>query len=271
MTTTALDPIKLKHRAMWAMGDYDALATEVIPELGTTLVAAAGAAAGQRVLDVAAGSGNASLPAAATGAAVTASDLCPELVAIGRRRSTERGLPVDWAEADAERLPYPDDAFDTVLSCVGVMFAPFHQPVADELVRVTRPGGTIALVNWTPTGFIGQLFSTMKQFLPPPPAGASPGPLWGDPVHVRALFGDRVTDVSAEKRLLPVRRFADGPAFRDFFARTYGPTISAYRAVADDPARTAELDTALVDLARRHQRADGAMDWEYLLFTARVG
>ena len=135
---------------MWALGDYDRIATEVIADLGPALVSAAGIGPGQRVLDVAAGSGNASIPAAATGARVVATDLTPELVQIGAQRSAALGLDIDWQEADAEHLGFAADEFDTTISCVGVMFAPFHQPVADELVRVTRPGGTIALINWTP-------------------------------------------------------------------------------------------------------------------------
>src|SRR6476619_1084035 len=195
-----LDPIKQKHRAMWALGDYDVVATDVVSELGPTIVDAAGITPGTRVLDVAAGSGNASLPAAAAGGQVVASDLTPELLEIGRHRAAGQGLDIEWVEADAEHLPFDDGDFDTVLSCVGVMFAPFHQPVADELVRVTKPGGRIALVNWTPEGFIGQLFAAMKPFAAAPPPGATPGPLWGDPDHVRTLFDGKVSELRTERR-----------------------------------------------------------------------
>jgi ubiquinone/menaquinone biosynthesis C-methylase UbiE len=221
------------------------------------------------VLDVAAGSGNASLPAAERGADVIASDLTPELLDVGQRRAAERGLDLTWVEADAEFLPFDDDEFDVVTSCVGVMFAPFHQPVADELVRVTRPGGTIALANWTPEGFIGRMFGVMRDFVPPPPAGAQPGPLWGTEAHVRALFGNRVTELRAEPRLLTIDRFTDAEHFRDFFKEYYGPTIAAYRNVADDPGRTLALDAALVELARSGGADTGPMQWEYLLVTAR--
>jgi ubiquinone/menaquinone biosynthesis C-methylase UbiE len=265
-----LDPIKTKHRAMWAMGDYDRIATEVIYELGGALVDAANVRPGEHVLDVAAGSGNASLPAAIAGARVVATDLTPELVQIGRERASAHGLDIAWQEADAEHLPFADGEFDVVLSCVGVMFAPFHQPVADELVRVTRTGGRIALINWTPDGFIGQLFATMKPFNPPPPAGATPGPLWGDEAHVRSLFGDAVTNLRAERKTLRVDRFASAAEFREFFASFYGPTISAYRNIADDPERIATLDKALVDLADRFGAATGTMEWEYLLVVAEV-
>jgi SAM-dependent methyltransferase len=265
-----LDPIKTKHRAMWALGAYDRVATEVIPELGDVLVKAAGLQPGDYVLDVAAGSGNASLPAARTGAHVVASDLTPELVDIGRERAAAQGLDITWQEADAEHLPFASDEFDVVMSCVGVMFAPFHQPVADELVRVTKPGGRIALINWTPSGFIGQLFATMKPFAAAPPAGATPGPLWGDEAHVRTLFGDAVTDLRVERRTLRVNRFASAAEFREFFGSFYGPTIAGYRNIADDPARIAELDAALLKLANDFGAASGTMEWEYLLAVARV-
>jgi ubiquinone/menaquinone biosynthesis C-methylase UbiE len=261
-------PIKLKHKAMWAFGNYDAVATEVIPELGTVIVDAADITTGQQVLDVAAGSGNASLPAAERGARVTAGDLTPELLDVGRQRATDRGLDVTWVEADAEFLPFGDGEFDVVMSCVGVMFAPFHRPVADQLARVTRPGGTIALINWTPEGFIGRMFGVMKQFVPAPPPGAQPGPLWGTTAHVRDLFGDRITDLRAERRQLTVNRFTGAEHFRDFFKSYYGPTIAAYRNVADDPAGEAALDEALVQLARDAGADTGRMGWEYLLVTA---
>jgi SAM-dependent methyltransferase len=268
--SAVLDPIKAKYRALWALGDYDRVATEVVAELGGVLVAAAGVQADELVLDVAAGSGNASLPAAAAGGRVVATDLTPELVQIGRQRSAAQGLNVTWQEADAEHLGFADGEFDVVVSCVGVMFAPFHQPVADELVRVTRPGGRIALINWTPSGFIGQMFATMKPFASAPPAGATPGPLWGDEAHVRSLFGDSVTELRAQRRMLRVDRFASGAEFRDFFATFYGPTIAAYRNIADDPERIAALDQALVELANEHGAADGVMEWEYLLVVAQV-
>ncbi|HEY0636903.1 MAG TPA: methyltransferase domain-containing protein [Pseudonocardiaceae bacterium] len=267
--TTSTDPataLKARHRAMWALGDYSAVATELIPELGPVLVAAAGVRPGDRVLDVAAGTGNAAVPAARAGAHVVASDLTPELLEAGRRLAPNAA--VDWRTADAEALPFADGEFDVVMSCVGVMFAPHHQAAADELTRVCRPGGTIALLSWTPEGFIGRMFATMKPYAPPPPPGASPPPLWGDEAHVRALLGDRVTDVTAERRTVRITRFPDGAAFRDYFRAHYGPTIAAYRGLAGDPVRTAGLDDDLAAHGDRHHDGDG-MDWEYLLLTAR--
>ncbi|WP_039796853.1 class I SAM-dependent methyltransferase, partial [Nocardia araoensis] len=216
MSESGSTDLKRRHRAIWALGDYPSIATEVIPGLGRRLVDACCIGPGQHVLDIAAGSGNAAIPAAEAGAEVVASDLTPELFEAGRRLAADRGVELRWQEADAEALPYADAEFDAVISCVGVMFAPFHQAAADEMVRVTKPGGTIGLINWTPTGFIGQMFATMKPFAPPPPPGAQPPPMWGDEAHVRSLLGDRVTDLELRRETAVIDRFADGTEFRDF-------------------------------------------------------
>lgn len=218
MTTidVALDVrIKSAHRQIWASGDYPAVASEVIPELGAVLVRALRVQPNDEVLDVAAGSGNAAIPAARVGARVTATDLTPELFDVGRRDAAVAGVTVNWLEADAERLPFEDGSFDVAMSSVGVMFTPFHQRSADELVRVVRPGGRIGLINWTPGGFIGTVFAAMKPYAAPPPAGAQPPPLWGDPDHVARLFGDAVTGLRTERRMLTVDRFR---AASDFLA-----------------------------------------------------
>lgn len=269
MTQSVSGDLKAKHRAMWALGDYPRVAADVIPELGLRLVRACGIGPGQRVLDVAAGSGNAAIPAAETGAEVVATDLTPELLEIGRRNAVAAGVDLVWEPADAEALPYAEAEFDAVLSCVGVMFAPFHQAAASELVRVTRPGGTIGLINWTPTGFIGQMFARMKPFAPPPPPGAQPPPLWGEEDHVRALLGDRVAGLEMRRERAVVDCFADAAAFRDFFKTNYGPTIAVYRALAAEPERAEQLDRELVELAAEHDLGNGRMEWEYLLVTAR--
>ncbi|MEV1133007.1 class I SAM-dependent methyltransferase [Rhodococcus coprophilus] len=271
-SSTTLDvdrALKAKHRAMWALGDYPAVATDVIPSLGEKLVSACQVGAGDRVLDIAAGAGNAAIPAALAGADVVATDLTPELFDAGRRAADRAGAAVTWQEADAEALPFDDASVDVTLSCVGVMFAPHHRTAADELVRVTRAGGGIGLLSWTPGGFIGQMFAAMKPYAPAPPPGAQPPPLWGDEDHVRELLGSRVGDVHARTESLRVDRFATGEAFRDFFKANYGPTIAVYRAIADDPEKVAALDDDLADLARRYDLGGGAMDWEYLLLTAR--
>ena len=180
MSSPASDAeLKTRHRAMWASGDYPSMVETFLLPLGPRLVEACGIGPGMRVLDVAAGTGNASVPAARTGAEVVASDLTPELFEAGRARAEAAGVELEWVEADAESLPFEDESFDVVMSSIGAMFAPRHQLVADELVRVCRPGGTLALLSWTPEGMIGALFRTMGPFAPPPPPGAQPPPLWG--------------------------------------------------------------------------------------------
>ncbi len=263
--------LKGKHRAMWALGDYPAVAAQIISTLGPILVEACGVQAGDRVLDVAAGTGNAAIPAAKTGATVVASDLTPELLDTGRTLAQQQGVELDWQQADAEALPFADDEFDVVLSCVGVMFAPHHQASADELVRVCRPGGTIGVLSWTPEGCIGQMFATMKPYAAaPPPPGSQPPPLWGNEDHVRGLFGESITDVTASRQTLEVNRFDQPEDLREFFKACYGPTIAAYRGIADDPDRVAALDKDLANLFHRFDRGSGTavLDWEYLLFTA---
>jgi SAM-dependent methyltransferase len=273
--TTAIDAaeadraLKTKHRAMWALGDYVAVASRVIPDLGAELARACAIGRGMRVLDIAAGPGNAAIPAALAGASVVACDLTPELLEAGRQEAARRGAELEWRHADAEQLPFADGEFDVVLSCVGVMFAPHHQASADELVRVCRSGGTIGLINWTPEGFIGQMFAMMKPYAPPPPPGAQPPPLWGREDHVRTLLGDRITGLTMRRESVRVDCFATPEAFRDFFKTCYGPTIAAYRAIADDPAAVAGLDEELAELARRHGAGTAPMEWEYLLITAR--
>ena len=261
--------IAARHRTMWASGDYPKLAAELVAPLGPVLVEAIGVDPGDRVLDVAAGTGNAAIPAATTGASVVASDLVPELLEHGRALAAELGVELEWREANAHALPFSDNESDVVMSCIGVMFAPFHQQAADELVRVTKPGGRIGLINWTPEGHIGQLFATMKPYMPAPPPGAQPPPLWGQEDHVRALLGDRVTDVAAERRTLTVDLFADGAAFRDYFKAVYGPTIAAYRNIEGDADRVAALDADIARIGDGFLKGDSTMEWEYLLLTAR--
>ncbi|BBZ17299.1 class I SAM-dependent methyltransferase [Mycolicibacterium gadium] len=273
MTSTATNDrqLKAKHRALWASGDYAAVAAELIPALGVELVRASGVKPGDHVLDVAAGSGNAAIPAAEAGAIVTASDLTPELFDAGRAIATRRGVELEWVEADAEALPFADNSFDAVISCVGVMFAPHHQAAADELVRVTRRGGTIALLSWTPEGFIGNLFKTMKPYAPPPPPGASPAPLWGSEDHVRELFGDRVSDLTMWRQTVMLDHCTEPTQFREYWKSNYGPTIAAYRFNADAPDRIEALDRDFLEFLTSWNRGDdqrAVWEAEYLLTTA---
>ena len=268
MSSTLSDPeLKARHRAMWASGDYPSMVETFLLPLGPRLVEACAIGEGVRVLDVAAGTGNASLPAARAGARVTASDLTPELLADGRRRAEEEGLELDWVEADAEHLPFDDGSFDVVMSSIGAMFAPHHQAVADELVRVCRPGGTIGLLSWTPEGMLGALFRTIGPFAPPPPPGAQPPPLWGSEEHVRDLFGARVDLHTMTREILEITAFEHPRDYGEHFKGRYGPTIAA-RANAEKTGRAAEFDEALdrfSDEWNRGTAEDARFEKEYLL------
>ncbi|MEV3904006.1 class I SAM-dependent methyltransferase [Mycobacterium sp. NPDC050551] len=263
--------LKAKHRALWASGDYPAVAAELIPSLGPALVRACAVRPGERVLDVAAGSGNAAIPAAAAGATVTAGDLAPELFDAGRRIAAERGVELEWVEADAEALPFADGAFDVVMSCVGAMFAPHHETTAGELVRVLRPGGRIGMINWTPSGFVGQLFATMKPYAAPPPPGAGSPPMWGDEAHVRNLFGDRVTGWTFERATVVLDHCTSPAQFREYWKRHYGPTIATYAYNAGAPDRVDALDRDFLRFLVGANRGDGdraVWEAEYLIATA---
>jgi SAM-dependent methyltransferase len=238
--------LKARHRKMWASGDYPAMVETFLLPLGPRLVEACGIESGMKVLDVAAGTGNASIPAAERGAQVVASDLTPELLDAGRRVAESKGVELEWVTADAENLPFADGEFDVVMSAIGAMFAPRHRAVADELVRVCRSGGTIGMLNWTPEGMIGALFRTMGPFAPPPPPGAQPPPLWGGEDHLREQFGDRVEWRTLEREDLEITAFRHAHEYGEHFKAYYGPTIVA-RANAEKTGREGELDSALED------------------------
>ncbi len=241
MTSTASD-LKAKHAAMWASGDYPGMVETFLTPLGPRLVDALGLTAGTRVLDVAAGTGNASIPAAERGADVVASDLTPELLQAGAARTSLENI--EWVTADAEALPFEDESFDVVMSSIGVMVAPHHQDAADELVRVCRAGGTLGLLSWAPDGMLGALFRTMAPYAPPPPPGASAPPLWGGEGHLRTLFGDRVEWQTMQRDVLEITAFEHAHDYGALFKARYGPTI-AIRANAVREGREAEFDAAL--------------------------
>jgi SAM-dependent methyltransferase len=259
--------LKARHRAMWGSGDYPLMVDTFLLPVGERLVEACGIGAGMRVLDVAAGTGNASLPAARRGADVTASDLTPGLLAAGRAQAEAEGLDLDWVEADAEQLPFPDGSFDVVMSAIGVMFAPHHQAAADELVRVCRPGGTIGLLSWTPEGMLGALFGTMKPYAPAPPPGAQPPPLWGGEEHLRGLLGDSVELHTLEREVLEITAFRRPQEYAEHFKAYYGPTI-ATRANAEREGRAGEFDDALrafCDEWNRGTADEARFEKEYLV------
>src|SRR5687768_14482861 len=259
--------LKARHRAMWASGDYPDMVETFLLPLGPRLVEACGIGPDVRVLDVAAGTGNASIPAAQRGARVTASDLTPELLEAGRARAEGEGVELEWVEADAENLPFEDGSYDVVMSSIGAMFAPHHQAVADELVRVCRPGGTIGMLNWTPEGMIGALFRTMGPFAPPPPPGAQPPPLWGSEEHLRELAGDRVEWRTLDRDILEITAFQKPRDYGEHFKARYGPTIAARNNAAKD-GREAEFDRALDEFCDEWNRGtpdQARFEKEYLL------
>jgi SAM-dependent methyltransferase len=265
-TTQAVQPdlaaVKARQQKMWASGDYAAVATRIV-SMAEHLAAAADLRPGDRVLDVATGSGNAALAAARYGAEVTGVDYVPELLERGRARAAAEALEITFDEGDAENLPYPDASFDAVLSCLGVMFAPDQEKAAAELVRVCRPGGTIALANWTPAGFIGQLLKTVARHVPPP-AGVRPPSLWGTEERLRELLGDAVSRLEITPRSY-LWRFRSPEEFAGFFKEKYGPTRKAFEAL--DAAGQERLWADLTALARDHDSEPGltvAMAAEYL-------
>jgi len=255
------------HRAMWALGDYALMAEEVMAPLGPVLVAAAGIGPGTRVLDVAAGSGNISLPAAKTGAAVVSTDLTPELLRRSQARAAAQGMTLDYREANAHALPFGDGEFDTVVSAIGVQFAPDQQRAADELVRVCRPGGTIGVLSWTPEGFFGRMLATIRPYRPSLSPATPPAALWGRERYVTGLLGERVGRVATLRGNLGVNRFDDAEAVHAYFKNHYGPTIEAYANISHNRVLSTELDAQLTELAEQYL-TDGTMEWEYLLLIA---
>jgi SAM-dependent methyltransferase len=272
-TTIALEALKQANRRTWASGDYSRIA-ELVTDIGERVADRAGIRAGGEVLDVAAGTGNAAIPAAQAGAQVIASDLTPELFVVGRRRTAEAGVAIEWITADAEDLPFDDGRFDYVLSSLGVQFAPRHEVVASELVRVCRPGGCIALCNWTPEGQVGEMLSIIGRYMPPPPPFASPPPRWGDEGHVRRLFGDVDADIELEfVRGTTPWRYDSADAYVAFKETTYGPMI-AVRARLEAEGRWDECRAALVEMMeRRNVATDGSLlvHAEYAIAVARKG
>jgi SAM-dependent methyltransferase len=247
--TSAVDyaAIKARQRETWASGDYAVIGT-TLQIVGESLCEAVDVQAGDRVLDVAAGNGNASLAAARRGADVTAADYVTSLLDRAQARAASEGLTIDTERADAEALPFPDGSFDVVLSTFGVMFAPNQEQASAELVRACRPGGRIGLANWTPSGFIGQMFKTVGRYVPPP-AGVRPPVAWGDEARLRELFGNEIQALSVQRRQF-VFRYRSAEHWLDSFRTYYGPTLKAFSTL-DDAARAA-LERDLLNLANDH-------------------
>ncbi len=270
---TPVAELKLAHRATWASGDYAAVARHIDDVPPRELLARMDIQPGQEVLDVATGTGNLAIRAAAAGAQVVGLDLTPELFGTARERAAAAGVVVDWVEGDAEELPYEDETFDRVLSAFGVQFAPRHEIVAQELAGVCRPGGRIGLVNWTPEGAIGELFKIMGRYMPAPPAFASPPPLWGSTDHVRRLFAGSRVELEFERGNNPWR-FESPDAWVSFMETAYGPTLKARQRLTAEGSWD-DCRAEIVALAeRRNEASDGSlhMEAEYLITVAhKVG
>jgi SAM-dependent methyltransferase len=249
-----LAAIKQRQQQTWASGDFSVVGSK-IHLVSERLVDTADLHAGWRVLDVATGTGSAAIAAARLGCSAVGIDYVPALLERGRLRAAAERLPVELLDGDAEALPFADGSFDAVTSVFGVMFAPDHARAAAELVRVCRPGGTIALASWTPDGFIGELLRTVGRHVPPP-AGLQPPTLWGTEQHLRGLFGDRIASLTVREVLFQTR-YRSPEDFVDVFRRTYGPTVKAFSALDGEGQDALEQD--MLELARRFDRlGDGA-------------
>lgn len=246
-----LAAIKDRQQEMWASGNYTAIGAGILL-MSELLCEAVELHAGQRVLDVATGSGNAALAAARRFGDVTGIDYVPSLIERARQRATAEGLAATFDVGDAEHLPYPDASFDVVLSVVGAMFCPDQEQAAAELLRVCRLGGKIGMVNWTPDGWAGQMFKTSAKFMPPPP-GLKPPVRWGTPEGIQELLGRGVSNLQITRRAQPLRFFSP-QHYVEYFRQNFGPSQRAFEALP--AAGQEELAGAMIDLARRFNTVD---------------
>lgn len=257
-----LAAIKQRQQATWASGDFAVIGV-TLQIVGEMLAEATDVRAGEQVIDVAAGNGNATLAAARRFANVTSTDYVPALLEKGRVRAAAEGLPVAFREADAEALPFPDAGFDVALSTFGVMFAPDHVRSAGEMLRVVRSGGRIGLANWTPEGFIGQLFKTIGQHLPPPAGLKSPG-MWGSEEYLNGLFGAQAAHIHAERKIFNFR-YASAAHWLRVFRDFYGPVHKAFAALDTGAGQALERDImALLDRFNTAGQASLVVPAEYL-------
>jgi SAM-dependent methyltransferase len=260
-----LTEAKQQAKTTWAAGDYDAI-VDYIWSVGGDLVERVGVTEGDEVLDAACGTGNATIPAAQTGARTTGLDITPELLEGARRRAAEAGVAVEWVEGDAEALPFDDASFDVVLSTFGCMFAPDHTKAAAEIARVVRPGGRIGIAAWTPDGSIGRFFQALSAFAPPPPPGFMPPPLWGDRDHVMNLFDGTGVELRFEEAAVHFE-FESAEAAAEEYATKFGPIVMLREALEPE-GRWDEAYAALIDFYREGEESEGgpiALDGEYLI------
>jgi ubiquinone/menaquinone biosynthesis C-methylase UbiE len=254
-TIGALGELKTRQHAAWSSGDYAVVGT-TLQIVGEELCEALDIRPGQKVLDVAAGNGNATLAAARRWCDVVSTDYVPSLLERGQLRAKAEGLPVEFKVADAEALPFADATFDIVVSTFGVMFTPDHDKAAAELLRVCRGGGKIGLANWTPEGFIGQLFKTLGKYLPPP-AGAKSPVLWGTPSRITGMFGATAASIKAERRHFTFR-YRSPEHFLEIFRNYYGPMLKAFTAL-DETNRQGLRHDLLALIGRMNAADDGTM------------
>jgi ubiquinone/menaquinone biosynthesis C-methylase UbiE len=265
VSADAVGELKQKHHATWAAGDYNLIA-QLVEEAGRSCVEEAEIEPGQDVLDVACGTGNATIAAAGKGAKVTGLDLTPELFDVARQRAAEAGVEIEWVEGDAEDLPYEDESFDRVLSAIGIQFAPRHDVTAKELARVCRPGGLIVLANWTADGKIGELFKLMGRYMPKPPDFVSSPALWGDEDHVRGLFDGLGVELSFDRRSCTVA-LKSAEEYVDYFETHYGPTIKAKEALG--PEKWEELRAEWLKLAESFLTPGEGVKQDYFVIKGR--
>jgi SAM-dependent methyltransferase len=248
------DGFRLQARATWSAGDWDSFAQMIRP-VGQLIVDRVGIEPGLRVLDVGTGSGgNVAIPAAQLGAEVVGLDITPELFTHARRRAAEAGVEVEWIEGNAEELPFADASFDRVTSTFGAMFAPDHGRAAAELVRVCRPGGRIAMTTWVNDGFVGELFTLTGSFMPAPPPGAQPPPLWGVEGHISDVFGAVGAEPSIDRQIIDIE-FASIDDAVERYARDFGPFVTA-RAALEPQGRWNAFIAAFRELVARFNLAD---------------
>ncbi|SDM29306.1 Methyltransferase domain-containing protein [Modicisalibacter muralis] len=247
--------IKTRQQAVWSAGDYARIGV-TLQIVGEQLCEAMDLRSGQTVLDVAAGNGNASLAAARRFCKVVSTDYVDALLANSARRAEAEGLAIDYQQADAENLPFPEATFDNVVSTYGVMFTPDQAQAAAELIRVCKPGGKIGLANWTPQGFIGQLFKTIGRYMPPP-AGVKPPSAWGTQAFLEECFGPHTTKIGVTSRQF-VFRYQSPQHWLDMFRTYYGPTLKLFEAL-DDGARQALRTDILALIDSLNRATDGTM------------
>lgn len=262
-----VEVFKQQQRRMWTVGDFPDIARTIEPASHAVLEAV-GVRDGQRLLDVATGTGNLAIPAAQAGAHVTGLDLTPELFDVARARAAEAGVEIEWLEGDAEELPFEDGVFDRVTSVFGAIFAPRHEVAAAELVRVTRPGGVFGVAAWTPEGLNGQLFAVVGRAMPPPPPDAVPPVLWGDEDHVRSLFEGIELELS---RRTVTWEAESADAWLSYSERVLGSTILAKSAL-EPSGRWSDVRAELVELHERANQADDGtlrVEAEYLITVGR--